>query len=93
VIFNLSTKYPSCWVHANIKKVVIPKLVTTLKNAGFGSNKYLYQNVIKLVSVLPIFKLDDRSQGSVADKLNTMRQVFNGMFDAVTNDEAGAYYE
>jgi hypothetical protein len=56
--FTLGSQYSDqIWVHVNLKKNFIPGLMNCLKNAGFGASHSLYGNLVKFVSVFPIFKL------------------------------------
>lgn len=56
-VFSLAKNYPHSWNNINIKKDFIPKLYTTLKNAGFGAPTHLYENFVKFVSVFPFYHL------------------------------------
>lgn len=69
-----------------------------LKNAAFGASHSLYGNLVKFVSVFPIFKIgeltDDKlNKFSVKDKANFISQFYQSLFSARKNDEAANYHQ
>ena len=65
-LFNLGKNYPECWKYVTVKKVVLPNLNKCLKEAGYGAPVTLYQNLIKFVSIVPLYNLQAPSETSLA---------------------------
>mmetsp|Transcript_1951 Transcript_1951/g.2844 ORF Transcript_1951/g.2844 Transcript_1951/m.2844 type:complete len:255 (-) Transcript_1951:3775-4539(-) len=104
--FTLGKHFPSVWSSITLKKAFIPGLMTCLKNAGFGATYALFPNLVKFVSVFPLFKLvdfteDKSNKYSVKDRAKFIVQFFQHLFAGLKNDEAanfhkeltGAYFE
>jgi hypothetical protein len=52
-------EFPEAWSLINLKKSLIPAIMDCLKNSGFGAAYALYPNIVKFVSVFPLFQLID----------------------------------
>jgi len=95
--FTLTKEFPESWETINIKKGFLPKLQTALKNAGFGASQVLYENVVKLYSVFPMFQLANppeskQNKASFKDRVNMLRESFQWLYEGMKGDEAPAYH-
>lgn len=104
--YTLGDKFPQVWSLVSLKKGFIPGAMTCLKNSGFGAASSLYQNLIKFVSVFPVFHLhnfkdDKANKFTVKDRANFLTQFYQSLYAGRKNDEAanthheltGAYFE
>jgi hypothetical protein len=56
--FTVGKEFPEVWQKINIKKF-IQGLMTCIKNGAYGATYALYPNLVKFVSIFPIFHLVD----------------------------------
>ena len=54
---TIGKEYPEVWTLISLKKAFIPGLLTCIKNSAFGATYALYPNIVRFVSVFPLFKL------------------------------------
>lgn len=75
-IFNLGKEFPEAWSLISLKKTFIQNMLTCVKNSGYGASYALYPNLIKFVSVFPVFQLTDFK----TDKLNNFNEKDRAKF-------------
>jgi hypothetical protein len=57
-IFTIAKNFPEqVWKAVAIKKTLLPKVYTCLKEAAFGAPVSLYENFVKFVSVCPLYHI------------------------------------
>jgi len=49
----LSTFYQDCWKQVNVRKAVLPKLWSVLKNGGNGCATIIFPNLLPFLSKVP----------------------------------------
>ena len=94
------------WSLTSLKKNFTPGLLTTLKNCGFGASFVVYPNLVKFVSVFPLFhfldfKDDKVNKFSIKDRAKFLLQFYQHLLAGLKSDEAanfhreltGAYFE
>ena len=60
VLFGLTKEFQHLvWEHLSIRQDILPRLKPCLKRSAFGAGTYMYQNFIRVVSVLPCFYFDE----------------------------------
>ena len=80
-IFTLGKNFPTSWESVNIKKNFLPSLYKSLKASGFGSPTALYDNLVKFVSIFPLYHLvdyteDKLNKASFKERCNLIRELF-----------------
>ena len=81
-------------------------MLTCVKNSGYGASYALYPNLIKFMSVFPLFnfidiKDDKLNKFNIKDRAKFLTQFYQHFFSGLKNDEAsnfhsqltGAYFE
>ena len=69
-ISNIGKTFPESWTFINIKKDFLPKLNKCLKDAGYGAPVTLYENLVKYVSINPLYKLEAQPNPALEGKIN-----------------------
>ena len=101
--FTLGQNFPEAWSMINLKKF-IQSLMSCIKNSAFGASYALYPNLVKFVSVFPIFHVvnfDASHKFSEKDRAKFLTQFYQHLFAGLKSDEApnfhkeltGAYFE
>ena len=54
-LFTLGRQFPEVWSLVALKKSFIPGMLACVKNSAFGAANALYPNLVKFVSVFPLF--------------------------------------
>ena len=80
-----------------MKKAFIPGLLSCIKNSAFGATYALYPNMVRFVSVFPLFKLadfqdDKNNKFSLKDRSKFLTQFYQHLFAGLKNDEASNYH-
>lgn len=61
---TIGKEFPQVWELISLKKAFIPGLLSCLKNSGFGATFAFYPNIVRFVSVFPLFHFFDFSDNS-----------------------------
>lgn len=90
----------------SLKKSFIPGILACLKNCGFGASFSVYPNLVKFLSVFPMFHLvdfkdDKNNKFALKDRAKFLTQFYQHLFAGLKSDEAcnfhreltGAYFE
>ena len=104
--FTLGKQFPEVWSLVSLKKSFTPGLLTCLKNCGFGATSAVYPNLVKFLSVFPLFQLldfkdDKNNKFSIKDRAKFLTTFYQHLLAGLKSDEAsnfhreltGAYFE
>nr|XP_033798276.1 E3 ubiquitin-protein ligase listerin isoform X2 [Geotrypetes seraphini] len=69
-----------CWSHVNVKKGVLPKLWTVLREGGRGLAGIIYPNLLPFISKVP--------QGIMEPKLDFFSTFFNTIIQGLSSERA-----
>jgi len=96
-LFTLGKQFPEVWSLINLKKNFIQSMLSCVKNSGFGASLTMYPNLLKFLSVFPLFHLqgfeDDKlNKFSVKDRAKFLVQFYQHLFAGLKNDEASIFH-